>query len=82
MPLVHFLLAYDHKRETLVADPQEFTDADEAATAYAQLESKYRDDPNVEIVLVGADSIETIKQTHGNYFNGSKPAASRYLTGV
>jgi hypothetical protein len=82
MPLFHFLLVYDHKREALVGDPRQFKNADEAASAYAELEREHRDDPNVEIVLVGADSIETIKRTHGNYFNGAKPVASPYLTGV
>jgi len=36
----------------------------------------------VEIVLVGADSIETMERTHGNYFNGAAPETSRYLAGV
>ncbi|MEY2441862.1 MAG: hypothetical protein QOJ46_1288, partial [bacterium] len=36
-----------------------------------------------EIVLVGADSIETIKRTHGQYFAGEANAhASPYLAGV
>jgi len=31
------------------------------------------DEPQVEIVLVGADSIETIRQTHGHYFSADGP---------
>ena len=35
------------------------------------------------IVLVGADSIDTIKRTHGQYFeDGDQAHASPYLAGV
>lgn len=77
--LIHFLLVYDHVREELVSQ-DEFTDAGEAAEAYEALEREHRKDPNLEIVLVGADSIDTIKMTHGNYFNGEGVAdAERHL---
>lgn len=71
MPLFHFLLVYDLDRQELV-EQHEFHDAAAAAAAYADLEGRHRGDPRVEIVLVGADSIETIKRTHGNYFHGAK----------
>jgi hypothetical protein len=67
MPLIHFLLIYDHDRGELVQQ-RSFEDAAEAAAAYAQLEREHHLDLNLEIVLVGADSIETIQKTHGNYF--------------
>lgn len=68
MSLIHFLLAYDHKRGELVGEPRQFTDPVEAARAYADLEQVHRSDRHLEIVLVGSDSLETIKVTHGNYF--------------
>ena len=47
------------------------------------LERKYAGQGNFEIVLVGADSIETIKRTHGQYFADNGDAqASPYLAGV
>jgi hypothetical protein len=49
--------------------------------AYEAMEDRYKDDRHMEIVLVGADSIETIKITHGNYFD-AVPSASPYLAGV
>ena len=81
MALTHFLLVYDFSRGELAEAPREFTNADEAAAAYAELEREHRGDPNLEIVLVGADSIETIKQTHGNYFDGARHrvGSSRFL---
>lgn len=70
MSLIHFLLIFDHSRGELIEEPRQFIDADEAASAYAELEQLHRGDKHLEIVLVGSDSIETVKQTHGNYFNG------------
>ncbi len=47
------------------------------------MEEKHRDDRHMEIVLVGADSIETVMLTHGNYFDAkAEPSASPYLAGV
>jgi hypothetical protein len=72
MPFFHFLLVYDHGKHELV-HRERFEDADEAAEAYARMEGEHKGDKNLEIVLVGADSIETIRKTHGNYFDGSSP---------
>ncbi len=67
MALIHFLLVYDHAAGHLRSQ-QEFRNANQAAAAYADLEQVNRGDRDLEIVLVGADSLETIKQTHANYF--------------
>jgi hypothetical protein len=75
MPLIHYLIIYDHSTQSLVGEPQEFTDPDEAARAYARAERKHRDDTNLEIVLIGADSLDTIRLTHGNYFEGDSSVA-------
>lgn len=68
MSLRHFLLVYDLAAQHLIGQ-QEFDDGDEAATAYAALEREHRDRDDLEIVLVGADSIETIERTHAHYFD-------------
>jgi hypothetical protein len=84
MPLVHFLLVYDRSQQRLVYE-QPFSDPAEALQAYESMEEKHRHDTDKEIVLVGADSIETVRLTHGNYFDaepGTHPAASPYLAGV
>lgn len=38
---------------------------------YEEIEEFYRDSPHMDIVLEGSDSIETVKITHANYFDGS-----------
>lgn len=69
MALRHYLLVYDLRNQRLIRHEQ-FEDGDEAVREYARLESEHPDNRDVEIVLVGADSIETIKRTHAHYFNG------------
>jgi len=80
--MVHFLLVYDHKQEKLLEE-RVFTDAQEAADAYSAAEAKVdnRHRGELEIVLVGSDSIETVHRTHGHYFRDGAPV-SKYLTGV
>lgn len=71
--LVHFLLVYSFDAGKLIHQ-DEFTDAARAAAAYENAESEYRASGNVdkfEVVLVGADNIETVMRTHGHYFSHS-----------
>jgi hypothetical protein len=80
--LIHFLLIYNIDLGHLV-EYKEFTDASLAVAEYSKLEREYAGQGNFEIVLVGADSIETIKRTHGQYFTEDGDAhASPYLAGV
>lgn len=82
MPLIHFLLIYNIELGRLV-ETHEFSDAAAAGAQYAQLERRYAGQGKYEIVLVGADSIDTIKRTHGQYFADQDNAqASPYLAGV
>lgn len=76
--MVHFLLVFDHSRGELIRE-QAYRDGREAARAYEGAEKGLRDNKDLEIVLVGADSIETIRATHGQYFSGS-PLTSKYLS--
>ena len=80
-PIQHFLLVFDHEQGQLI-DTEEFgTDGDAALSAYAAKEREYRDRERIEIVLVGSDSLETVRLTHANYFDGSV-TVSQYLAGI
>ena len=72
MSLVHFLLVYDLRQRRLI-DVQEFTDPKEATDAYGRAEMAHLDDRDTEIVLIGSDSLETVKKTHGHYFSAGAP---------
>lgn len=66
----HFLLTFDIGRQT--ADVRSFGDDYEAAlNAYDAAEDQFRFDPQIEVVLLGADSLETLKKTHSSYFMGT-----------
>ncbi len=76
----HFLLIYDHDERRLI-DQRDFDGsmADEATAAYREAEREHGRASSIEIVLVGADSIETIHRTHGHYFGATSPV-DKYLT--
>lgn len=65
---VSFLLRFDRRaRRTTVL---RFTDPVEAEAAYDRAERELGRDPNVELVLVTADSLQTVQVTHASYFTG------------
>lgn len=67
----HFILVFDRHAGHLVDQLNFGTEAKAAVTKYEALEEQYRDSPHMDIVLVGSDSIDTVKITHANYFDGS-----------
>ena len=59
----HFLIVYDHQeREQLAL--KTYTDSRSAVAAYNATEQDYEDRSHIEVVLLGADSEETIRITH------------------
>jgi hypothetical protein len=77
----HFLLVFDHAAGQLVEIREFGRDSDAALVAYAEKENEFQDERRIEVVLIGSDSLETIKVTHANYFDGSV-AVSRFLAGI
>lgn len=75
----HFLLVFDHEQARLIDQDDFDHDLDAAVAAYGEMEKRYRENENIDIVLVGSDSIETVMVTHANYFDGSA-GLSKYLT--
>lgn len=63
----HFLVVYDIPNGLAHVDSFG-RDYDAALTAYAQAEADHRDDNDVEVVLLGSDSIATLERTHSSYF--------------
>jgi len=63
----HFLVIYDVTRGPAIVE--EFgNDYEAALAAYTEREHEYRDRDGVDIVLLGAESLEIIKKTHSSYF--------------
>jgi hypothetical protein len=62
----HFLVTYDPARGK--ATVREFgTDYDAAQDAYQEAEQQARG-TDLDVVLLSADSLETVKRTHSSYF--------------
>lgn len=70
MATVHVLLVYSHSKGRLLSQDR-FHDSGRATAAYEAAEAAHAHDKDLEIVLVAADSIETIEKTHGHYFSMS-----------
>jgi hypothetical protein len=66
----HFLVIYDPAADA-VSVRSFGTDYDAAQAAYAEAEQANGVDAELDIVLLSADSLETIKQTHSSYFTSS-----------
>ncbi len=77
----HFLLVFDHARGSLIEEKHFHEDGIAALAAYSAKEKDHSGDRNIEIVLIGSDSIETVRLTHANYYDGSV-AVSKYLAGI
>ena len=75
---IDFLIAFDHDTRKQISLEQ-FRDTKRALEAYAALEEQYRSNPRVEVVLLGSDSIDTIKVTHSNYFEDALEALNKFL---
>jgi hypothetical protein len=72
-PVHHFLIVYDVKAQRLIDAADLGVDIDAALEAYRarEQEQEHGHDGSVEVVLIGADSLDTIKQTHPHYFDGA-----------
>ena len=66
----HYLLVFDHGAGHLIEEKSFGNDGKRAVAAYAEKEREYQSREAIEIVLVGSDSLDTVKLTHANYFDG------------
>ncbi len=80
--LKHFLLVFNHREGRLVKMTEFGGDAKAAMAEYSRLEREHLGKSDeIEIVLIGSDSMETVRVTHANYFNGTA-AVSQYFVGI
>ena len=70
----HFLIVYDIPSAHADVGPYG-TDYDAALDAYEQDKQDAQDRSDVEVVLLSADSLKTIKRTHSSYFNTNESFA-------
>lgn len=73
MALHQFLLIYNASTQKLIDAKDLGSDTERAVSEYADCERRYRGNDDIEVLLIGSDSIETIKKTHGHYFGEIDP---------
>lgn len=68
----HFVIVFDRSKGEIVEDIIEFEDAERAAALAKrfELERSYKDHLDVEVVSLGAASVDDLKRTHTRYFKG------------
>lgn len=67
----NFILIFDHENHAVVRQLDFGNNLELATAEYSRLEHEYSDNPAIDVVLVGSDSLETIQKTHANYFEGN-----------
>lgn len=78
MSVKHFLIIYNIPLGIADVHPFE-TDYARALEAYARAEERWREDETTEVVLLGSDSLETLKRTHSSYFELSERHADQVV---
>lgn len=65
--LEHFLIVFDSKTGH-IDRLDTYDDLGRAVEAYGLAEAEFVDRPEIHVVQISSDSIETVKQTHGYYW--------------
>jgi hypothetical protein len=69
LSMTYYLLVFDRRRGRLVEDVREFSDAAEAMKARLLREADSESySPDIEVVVLGAGSIDALRNTHSRYF--------------
>lgn len=68
--MTYFLLVYDRKAGRII-DRHEYAEKDRAKALQERfrLEATHRDHQDIEIVVLGAESEDALRKTHGRYFS-------------
>lgn len=77
----HFLVVYDRRRGSIVR-MQDYNLADQALSARFEAEREYRDQPDIEVVVLGAESRQALAHTHSRYFKDVRALAQAALRKV
>jgi hypothetical protein len=74
----HYLVIYNRRAGKIVRR-QWFQTSDTAMAARFEAEREFREEPDLEIVVLGADSWEALRQTHSRYFERVQELAESAL---
>jgi hypothetical protein len=71
----HYLVVFDRSTGRVLRRTQ-FSDSNAALEARFEQEREYRDNPDIEVVVLSARSVDALKHTHGRYFKNFDQLAS------
>jgi hypothetical protein len=74
----HYLMIYDRRAGKIVRHRRFRTPA-RALTARFEAEREFREDPDIEVVVLGAESWDSLPRTHSRYFKGVQELAATAL---
>jgi hypothetical protein len=74
----HFLVVFD-RSAGLILTLREFDNASDALTARFESEHEYKGNRNIEVVVLGASSIDALKRTHSRYFKDAREIAAKVV---
>ena len=77
--LSQFPIVFDHQQAALHQDIAVFADAAHALRAYDAAERRFAEQEHIEVVLIGSDSLDNVRRTQANEFDGTA-ALERLLT--
>jgi hypothetical protein len=65
----HYLVVFDRSKGVVI-QTQSYAGPTEALNARFAAELEHRGNPDIEVVVLGADSWDALERTHGRYFKG------------
>jgi hypothetical protein len=65
----HYLIVFDRSKGDVIRCEQ-FSGRSEALKARFDAERDFRDNGDIEVVVLGANSPDALKRTHSRYFKG------------
>jgi len=77
----HYLVIYN-RREGRIVRGQDYETADIALKARFTAEREFSGQSDIEIVVLGGESWESLHRTHGRYFEGVQELAAAALAGA
>jgi hypothetical protein len=76
--LSQFLIVFNHERGALHQDVTVFADPAEALRAYDAAERHFAQRTHIEVVLIGSDSLDTVRRTHATTSMAPPPWNASY----
>lgn len=64
----HVVLTYDHDAKVLLSEQPFGTDTRSAFAAYTKADAARASNPAIEVVLIAAESIDAVRQSHASYY--------------